>query len=86
MNLLTLFLLSQTIYAILGITFFAVFLILIVMLYFEFKKLDEKVTNAIDEGIETVEETRGMINKIGKKILDYYFVKLYKKINNSRKK
>lgn len=86
MDLLSLFLITTTIFNIFGIVFFLTIFILILQIFISAKKFKEKADRLAEEGIEVAEDTKLMIEKIGNKTLDYILLKIFSAIKSNKSK
>lgn len=84
MNLQSLFLVSQSIEAIIISLFFIYLTFLLVYLLRSIKKSREKVIEAANESIQTAEEVRSYVGKISQTILDYIIVRIMKSIKGKK--
>jgi hypothetical protein len=85
MSLLTLFLVTQTIYAIIATLFFVVFISLLVLLIRDIYVLNKKVDKIAERTMETADEAKDFVEKIGKNVLGYLMIKVYKAANKEKK-
>lgn len=80
MEFQTLFFITQSIFAIAGTIVFVAFIILVYYIYKSVKNIKLKAENAINEGYQAAHEARDYASKIGRSILDYFIVRIFKNV------
>lgn len=80
MELETLFFVTQSIFGIAATLFFVVVIILIVYLFKALKNIMLRAENALNESYDAAVEAKNYTSKVGRVILDYLIIKIFKNI------
>lgn len=85
MNLLTLFLITQTVYAIIATLFLIVLIALCILIFRDIRALNKKLSKLAETGMETAEEAKDYVSKIGKSIFSYVLFRVSKASDKNQK-